>query len=84
MIYNLTNLLKNQLVAMMDRDEEVLEIYQRNISKAEKIRLLEEIALDLFNEMEAQDQNMHPELHNKLSEGVRLATNFLRELKEKP
>ncbi|OGV49424.1 MAG: hypothetical protein A3F46_10370 [Legionellales bacterium RIFCSPHIGHO2_12_FULL_42_9] len=68
----------------MDRDEEVLEIYQRNISKAEKIRLLEEIALDLFNEMEAQDQNMHPELHNKLSEGVRLATNFLRELKEKP
>ncbi|OGV47617.1 MAG: hypothetical protein A3F46_05260 [Legionellales bacterium RIFCSPHIGHO2_12_FULL_42_9] len=68
----------------MDRDEEVLEIYQRDISKAEKIRLLEEIALDLFNEMEAQDQNMHPELHNKLSEGVRLATDFLRELKEKP
>lgn len=67
---------------MMNRDEEVLEIYQRDISKAEKIRLLEEIALDLFNEMEAQDQNMHPELHNKLSEGVRLAKDFLRELKE--
>ena len=68
----------------MNRDEEVLEIYQREISKTEKIRLLEEIALDLLNEMEAQDQNMHPELHNKLSEGVRLAKDFLRELREKP
>lgn len=66
----------------MNRDTEVLEIYHRKISTAEKLRLLEDIALDLHNEMEAQDQNMHPELHNKLSEGLRLATNFIRELHE--
>lgn len=66
----------------MNRDEEVLEIYQRDISKQEKFRLLEEIALDLLNEMEAQDQNMHPELHNRLSEGLRMVKNFLRELHE--
>ncbi|KTD73451.1 hypothetical protein [Legionella tucsonensis] len=64
----------------MNRDAEVLEIYHRDISKEEKIHLLEEIALDLRNEMEAQDQNMHPEIHNKLAEGLRLATNFIREL----
>ena len=66
----------------MNRDEEVLEIYQRDIGNKEKIRLLEEISLDLQNEMAAQDQNMNPELHNKLAEGLRLATNFLRELRE--
>ena len=65
----------------MNRDAEVLEIYHRNIDKDEKIRLLEDIALDLHNEMEAQDQNMHPELHNKLSEGLMYATNFIRELR---
>ena len=68
----------------MNRDEEVLEIYQRDISKAKKIRLLKEIELDLVNEMEAQDENMQPELHNKLSEGVRLAKDFLRALQAKP
>lgn len=66
----------------MNRKEEVLEIYQRNISPKEKIHLLEEITVDLINEMEAQDQNMHPEIHNQLSEGVRLATDFLRKLRE--
>lgn len=65
---------------MMNRDEEVLEIYNRNIDKKEKIRLLEDLTLDLVNELEAQDQNMHPEIHNRLSEGLRLAKNYLREL----
>ena len=64
----------------MNRDAEVLEIYHRNISKKEKIHLLEEIALDIRNEMEAQDENMHPEIQNKLAEGLRLAMNFIREL----
>ena len=67
----------------MNRDEEVLEIYHKDIPDAEKIRLLEEISLDLVNEMEAQDQKMHPERHNKISEGLRLAHNFLRELRER-
>ena len=65
----------------MNRDAEVLEIYHRDIAKEEKIRLLEDLALDLNNELEAQDQNMQPEIHNKLSEGLRLATNFIRELR---
>ena len=66
----------------MDRYDEVLDIYKLDISKEEKIKLLEELALDLFNELEAQDQNMHPELHNKLAEGFRLAKNLIRELQE--
>jgi hypothetical protein len=68
---------------LMNRDAEVLEVYHRNIDKEEKIRLLEDLALDLRNEMEAQDQNMHPEIHNKLSEGLRLVTDFIRELRNK-
>lgn len=69
------------MVFMMNKDAEVLEIYHRNIPREEKIHLLEEIALDCHNELEAQDQNMHPEIHKKLSEGLRLATDFLRELR---
>lgn len=65
----------------MDRKEQVLELYSRNIGNDEKIRLLEELVLDFTNEMAAQDQNMHPEIHNNLSEGLRLASNYLRELR---
>ena len=65
----------------MNRDEEVIAIYNKNIDKKEKIRLLEELTLDLVNEMAAQDQNMNPELHNKLSEGLRLAKDYIRELR---
>lgn len=68
------------VVSKMNRDAEVIEVYNRDIPKSEKIRLLEDLVLDLNNELEAQDQNMHPEIHNKLSEGLRLAKNFLREL----
>lgn len=67
----------------MNRDAEALAIYRSQIDKKEKIRLLEELALDLHNELEAQDQNMHPEIYNELSEGLRLTTNFIRELHEK-
>ena len=69
------------LVSAVNRKDEVLEIYQRNIDKAEKIRLLLDLELDLVNELEAQDQNMHPESQNELSEGLRLAKNFIRELR---
>ena len=65
----------------MNRDEEVLAIYQLNIDNKQKIRLLEDLTLDILNELEAQDQNMHPEIQNSLSEGLRLAKNFLRELR---
>ena len=66
----------------MNRDAEALAIYQAHIDKKEKMRRLEELALDLHNELEAQDQNMHPEIYNELSEGLRLTTNFIRELHE--
>ena len=66
----------------MNRDAEVLEIYHRNISKEEKLRLLQDIALDIHNELEAQDQNMHPEIQNRLADGLRLATNFIRDLQK--
>ena len=62
----------------MDRDIEALEIFQRKIDTKEKIRLLEDLLLDLRNEEEAADQNMRPELHNRLAEGLRLTTNYLR------
>lgn len=66
----------------MDRDKQVLEIYHQPIDKEEKLRLLKDIDLDLRNEMEAQDQNMNPELQNKLAEGLRLVTDFIRELEK--
>jgi|GEM_PF-2985424 len=69
---------------MKNRDAEALEIYLRDIDVKEKIRLLEDLSLDMFNEMEAQDQNMQPELHNRLSEGVRMTKNFIRELRNLP
>lgn len=64
----------------MNRDVEALDIYHRNISKKEKLHLLEELALDIHNELEAVDQNMHPDVFDELSEGLRLTTNFIREL----
>ena len=67
----------------MDRAKEVLEIYHRHINVKDKIRLLEDIELDLINEIEARDQNMQTDLHNELSEGMRLTKDFLRELRAK-
>jgi len=66
----------------MNRDTEVLDIYNRDIPIKEKIHLLEELALDLYNELEAQAENMHPELHNKLSEGYMMAKNLIRKLQD--
>jgi uncharacterized protein YigA (DUF484 family) len=68
--------------AAMNRDDEVKELYHSAIDNDEKIHLLEELVVDLINEMEAEDQNMHPDIHNKLSEGLRLARDYLRVLHE--
>ena len=57
----------------MDRRAEVMEIYQRNIPKIEKIHLIEEILLDLKNEMNAQYQNTQPSVHDELEEAFRIA-----------
>jgi hypothetical protein len=64
----------------MNRENQVLAIYRSSLSKDEKIRQLQDIILDLNNELAAVDQNMHPDVYDKMAEGLRLATNFLREL----
>jgi len=66
----------------MDRDMEVLEIYQRDLNKRDKIRLLEDMVLDLVNELEAEDQNMRTKTHNRASQGLQLAKNLLRGLRQ--
>ncbi len=66
----------------MDRKKVAQEIYNMPVEISEKIRKLKELMLDCFNEMEAQDQNMHPEIKHKLSEGYRLAKDYLRELEQ--
>ena len=58
-------------------------IYHMDVSNAEKIRMLKDLVLDCLNEMEAQDQNMHPEVKHELSEGYRVAKDYLRILEEK-
>jgi len=66
----------------MDMRKKVEEVYSMNVTAPEKCRLLQEIIIDIYNEMEAQDQNMHPEVHHNLSEAYRLAKNYLRDLVE--
>lgn len=57
------------------------QIAESSLNDAEKIKQLEEIVLDCYNEMAAQDQNMHPEVQNQIDEGLRVAKNLLRKLK---
>lgn len=56
------------------------DIYQKPIDNAEKIRLLNELILDCRNELEAQNENMHPEVKHNLAEGLRLASDYVRQL----
>ena len=51
------------------------------INKKRKIYLLEQNAIDCSSEMDAQDQNMRPEICNNQSEGLRKTKDYLRELK---
>lgn len=66
----------------MNRKIEVEEIYMMNISKQAKCKLLNDFLLDCFNEMEAVDQNMNPEVFDNLSEAYQSAKNYLRSLEE--
>jgi len=54
------------------------EIYHKPIDNAAKIRLLNELILDCRNELEAQNENMHPEIKHNMAEGLRLATDYVR------
>ena len=61
----------------MDKVDEVNNIIHQNITDNEKVHLLEELLIDLKNEMEAQDQNMQPEMKTRLSEAYQLANQYL-------
>lgn len=66
----------------MDKKSEAERIYGLDISKSEKIQQLKDLLLDCLNEMEAQDQNMRPEVRHKMAEGYRLTKDYLRELEQ--
>jgi hypothetical protein len=66
----------------MDREIEVVEIYLSQCSKEEKLKKLNDFLLDCYNEMEAQDENMRPEVRHNLAQAYQLAKNYLRQLEE--
>ncbi len=66
----------------MDREIEVEEICLMNVSNREKCKLLNDFLLDCFNEMEAVDQNMQPEVFHNLSEAYQTGKNYLRKLEK--
>lgn len=65
----------------MDMAKKAADIFNMSCPKTEKIKQLQDLLTDCLNEMEAQDQNMHPEMTHNNAEGYRMAKNFLRELK---
>lgn len=68
----------------MDMRVEAEKIFHnKEMNEQEKIQRLEELALDCQNELDAQAQNMQPGVQHKVSEGLRMAKNFIRELKTK-
>jgi len=50
------------------------------LSSDEKIKQLHDVILDLTNEMEAEDQNMHPEVNHNLAIKLQEAIDALRKL----
>lgn len=65
---------------MMNLKEKAQWIEQLPIKNTLKIQQLEDMILDCYNEMEAQDQNMHPEVQHDLAEGLRVTKDILRTL----
>lgn len=67
----------------MDMRVEAEKIFHNDeLSKQEKISRLKELAYDCQQELDAQEQNMQPGVQHKLSEGLRMAKNFIRELEK--
>ena len=64
----------------MDMKKEAEKIFSQDIPKAIKIKILNDLLLDCLNEMEAQDQNMQPEVQHRVSEGYRVIKDYLRQL----
>ncbi len=68
---------------MMDMRRRVHEVHLLNVSSSVRIHLLNQIVADCLDEMEAQEQNMHPEIEHNLAEGYRMAKNYARILCKK-
>jgi len=66
----------------MNRELEVINIYMQDISTEEKCKKLNDFVLDCFNEMEAEDQNMNPEVRDNLASAYQLAKKYLRDLED--
>lgn len=66
----------------MDYREEVKNITESTESKRYKVEQLEQLAYDCQQQMDAQDQNMIPTVRHKLSEGLRMAKDALRQLQQ--
>lgn len=66
----------------MDMRKEANAIYSSYLKREEKIRKLQELALDCENDLYAQEENMHPDVQSLAEEGLRLAKQYIRSLKE--
>ena len=64
----------------MNMKKQANNIYRLPIPNQAKIKLLKDIIIDCYNEMEAQDKNMRPELTHNVAEGYRVAKNYVRKL----
>jgi hypothetical protein len=64
----------------MDMREEADRIFNSDQSPQQKLASLKNLELDCVNQMEAQDQNMNPEQKHRLSEGLRKARDYIRNL----
>ena len=64
----------------MDMKKIAEDLYHRPTSHVEKIRLLNELIIDCNLELEAQSENMRPEVKHNLAEGLRVATDYIRRL----
>lgn len=67
----------------MNREIEVIEIFLLDVTDSEKCSKLKEFLLDCGNEMEAQEENMRPEVKHNLAAAYQLAKNYLRTLETK-
>lgn len=67
----------------MDMIKRVDDIREMQAPVVTKIKLLEELLSDCKSEMDAQEQNMQPEIEHNLAECYRKASNYLRELQKK-
>lgn len=64
----------------MNMKKEAKRIYDSGISHEEKKRLLMEVIDDCLIEMDADDQNMHPEIEHEIAEGYKAAKMYLADL----